>query len=314
MIDVFETDDLDEACDMLNQTYSRMRISATGDRHRLRIAQADIGPVGLHHLSFTMCHSADLPPMGMIPIGRSVSGNSRFQIGGDVIDSTHGHPFLAAQPHREVRADSQDHDGEYARFPLWLFAQIADNTPHCAGQPVRFTGYRPVSAQAATTWNKTYDYVRDLVASTSDEAAPLVVGSAARILAAVTLSTFPNTTLRKPTIEDRHDAHPPALRRAITFIDDNAHHDITPLDIAVAARVSIRSVQLAFRRHLATTPTAHLRSARLENAHRQLLTADPSDTTVSAIAMRWGFASHSSFTAHYRAAYGIPPSQTLRHR
>jgi transcriptional regulator GlxA family with amidase domain len=30
--------------------------------------------------------------------------------------------------------------------------------------------------------------------------------------------------------------------------------------------------------------------------------------------MRWGFATHSSFTAHYRAAYGEPPSETLRRR
>ena len=50
--------------------------------------------------------------MGMIPIGRSVAGNSRFQIGGDVIHSTRGHPFLAAQPDRELHADSEDHDGE----------------------------------------------------------------------------------------------------------------------------------------------------------------------------------------------------------
>ncbi|MEV0560870.1 helix-turn-helix domain-containing protein [Dactylosporangium sp. NPDC050588] len=36
--------------------------------------------------------------------------------------------------------------------------------------------------------------------------------------------------------------------------------------------------------------------------------------TVTAIAARWGFASHSRFTASYRVTYGEPPSTTLRDR
>jgi transcriptional regulator GlxA family with amidase domain len=120
--------------------------------------------------------------------------------------------------------------------------------------------------------------------------------------------------MREPTIEDRHDAHPANLRRALTFIDENADRGITPTDIALAARVTIRAVQLAFRRHLDTTPTAYLRRVRLDRAHRQLLAADPAVTTVSSVAMRWGFASHSSFTAQYRATYGVAPSGTLRRR
>ena len=37
------------------------------------------------------------------------------------------------------------------------------------------------------------------------------------------------------------------------FIDEHAHQDITAADIAGAARVTIRTIQLAFRRHLDTT-------------------------------------------------------------
>jgi transcriptional regulator GlxA family with amidase domain len=45
----------------------------------------------------------------------------------------------------------------------------------------------------------------------------------------------------------------------MTFVDDNAHRDISITDIASAVHVTIRAAQLAFRRHLSTTPTAYLR-------------------------------------------------------
>jgi hypothetical protein len=43
------------------------------------------------------------------------------------------------------------------------------------------------------------------------------------------------------------------MRRAVAFIDEHAHEDIAAADIAAAAGVTIRSVQLAFRRHLDST-------------------------------------------------------------
>jgi transcriptional regulator GlxA family with amidase domain len=56
---------------------------------------------------------------------------------------------------------------------------------------------------------------------------------------------------------------------------------------------------------------AYLRRVRLEHVHRDLLGADPTRTTVAAVAARWGFHNHSRFAAHYQAAYGLLPSQAL---
>jgi transcriptional regulator GlxA family with amidase domain len=143
-------------------------------------------------------------------------------------------------------------------------------------------------------------------------AGPLVAAGAARLLAATALSVFPNNVLTEPTIQDRNDAHPATVRRAARFIDDNAHRDISAADIAGAANVTVRALQLAFGRHLNCTPTGYLRRVRLENAHRELLAADPARQTVTAVARRWGFPSHSRFTAYYRQAYGRLPSETLQ--
>jgi transcriptional regulator GlxA family with amidase domain len=127
----------------------------------------------------------------------------------------------------------------------------------------------------------------------------------------VTLATFPSNALTEPTAVDRHDASPATLRRAVAFIDEHARQDITVADIAASAFVTIRAVQLAFRRHLDTTPTAYLRQVRLDHAHHDLATADPALETVTAVALRWGFPSPSRFTAAYHREYGVTPSLTL---
>jgi transcriptional regulator GlxA family with amidase domain len=127
----------------------------------------------------------------------------------------------------------------------------------------------------------------------------------------VALATFPNNALTDPTIEDRHDGSPATLRRAAAFIDEHADQDISPAGIATAARVTIRAVQLAFRRYLDATPTGYLRKVRLDHAHRQLLAADPRHQSVTAVAYQRGFTTPSRFAACYRAAYGVPPSHTL---
>lgn len=104
------------------------------------------------------------------------------------------------------------------------------------------------------------------------------------------------------------------LGRAVAFIEERARDDIGVADIAAAAFVTVRAVQLAFRRYLDTTPLGYLRQIRLERAHQDLMEADPDRTTVTAIAADWRFTNASRFSAHYRAAYGVPPTQTLRQR
>src|SRR5262249_34498562 len=163
----------------------------------------------------------------------------------------------------------------------------------------------------AQLW-RTSDFVRATFAQPEAGSHSLLVDSAARLLAASVLTAFPNTALTDPTIEDRRDAHPDTLRRAVAFIAENAHTaitiaDIRIADIAAAAYVSVRAVQLAFRRHLDVTPLEYLRRVRLDLAHRQLLAADPERDTVAAVAYQWGFPSPSRFAAYYRAAYGVLP-------
>jgi transcriptional regulator GlxA family with amidase domain len=103
------------------------------------------------------------------------------------------------------------------------------------------------------------------------------------------------------------------LRRALAFVEEHAGEPITLNEIAMAARLSPRGLQAAFRRHLDTTPLAYLRSVRMERAHRDLQSAGPCDgVSVASLAARWGFTHLGRFAVEYRRRFGIYPSHTLR--
>jgi AraC-like DNA-binding protein len=311
--EVFETTDVDLAEDKLSSTYGSMRISARGERRGMRLSLTTLTPEArLDRASFAMSFDTDGAPLDALVFGELKSGFVRY--GSDRSDRycRPGQVYLATQPEHHYTATVENAEVETLVINPGLPSQLADTIPARIKLPVRFTGYEPVSAQAARRWRATYCYVRDTVLASSDAAShPLVAASAARLLVATTLATFPNNALTDPTVGDRRDASPPVLRRAVAFIDENAHRDITVADIAAAAFVTVRAVQLAFRRHMDTTPTQYLRRVRLARAHDDLMSADPDRQTVTAVAYRWGFSSPSRFAAAYRHAYGVSPSRAF---
>lgn len=130
------------------------------------------------------------------------------------------------------------------------------------------------------------------------------------------------STVLSGLLEARHDHHaqiarqraaprPRHLRLAEGFIEAHLDQPITIEDVAAAAGVSPRGLQLAFRDWRGTTPLAFWRAARLARAHADLLAAPPG-TTVTDIALRWGFTHFGRFSELYRAHYGLSPRDTLR--
>ena len=305
------TASLEAASEILRSTYGPIRIDARGKRRGLRLEQAALGPIQLHRVTLAMDFDAAGTLPGSLVFGELASGQLRL---GSAASDRHyrpGNVFLAGQPSRAYTSTVHDADIRLVVMDPALPGQVAGTAPGRTPAPVRFTGVDVVSSRAASQWTATVGYVRDLLTGPHAGAAPLVTASAARLLVAATLAAFPNDALTEPTAADRRDGSSATLRRALEFIDEHAHEDISLADIAGHAHVTIRAVQLAFRRHLETTPTGYLRRVRLDQAHRQLLTADPESDSVTAVSYRWGFASPSRFAAYYRAAYGVPPSRTL---
>jgi len=107
---------------------------------------------------------------------------------------------------------------------------------------------------------------------------------------------------------------PRSIRNAIAAIEERPAQIATVSDIAQAAGLSVRALDAGFRRHVGVPPMKYLRQVRLARVHQELLASDPTITTTTAIAHRWGFVHYGRFAAEYRTIYGRPPSDTLRSR
>jgi AraC-like DNA-binding protein len=195
--------------------------------------------------------------------------------------------------------------------PALLAKAVADLVPE-APTRIRFTGLMPVSPEAARTLTAARRYVAETVLGDGGAVAPLVLAAAGRLLAAATLSAFPNDAGLDAGRHDRNDSQPVLLRRAMAYFEEHADQDIGVADVAGAVYVTPRALQYMFRRHLDSTPMAYLRRVRLEHVHRDLIAGDRGSTTVAATANRWGFVHTGRFAVLYRSTYGQSPHVTLR--
>ena len=266
MTNVFETADLQQAEDVLRTAYGSLRIDTHGQLGGMRMEQVPLTPLARFDrniIRMTLDVTGD--PRGLLVFGHLRSGLARYGTNGSERSYRTGDVFLAVRPGQPHLGRSIDIDTELVVIDPVLLSQVAATVPTRTPQPLQFTGCDPISAARARLWLDTCAYVRDTILAVPDALAePLVAASAERLLAAVALTVFPNNALTVPTVEDQHDANPAVLRRAVAYIDEHAHEDITAADIAAVGMVTVRAVQLAFRRHLRTTPMAYLRRVRLD--------------------------------------------------
>ena len=309
----FTTTDPESARAYLTATYGApVRFSSDSDSYRLRHVRRGPGPFNLDtvdHAGTAECHCRPVPMLACVRMQHGVRTDlyRNDRLGpGDLA--------ISGQPGEMVHLRYASARYTTVLVPLQTAADVTRNRPDDALVPLRFTALCPARPADARRWQQAVDYVtHSLLDHPEVMAQPLLSGAATRLLAVTMLTTFPNTWITEPAIEDRRDSHPGTLRRAIAFIEANPDLDIGVVDIARAAHVTTRAIQLAFRRHLDTTPMAYLRRVRLDRAHDDLKRATPDDgVTVTAVASRWGFASPSRFSAYYYQAYGVLPSRTLR--
>jgi AraC family ethanolamine operon transcriptional activator len=97
------------------------------------------------------------------------------------------------------------------------------------------------------------------------------------------------------------------------FLRDNIHEPLTVGDLSRQAGVSERTLRAAFRAVLGLSPKQYAIAQRLNAVREALSDADPGTTTVTDVAMSFGFFELGRFAGRYRHAFGETPSRTLRH-
>jgi len=111
-------------------------------------------------------------------------------------------------------------------------------------------------------------------------------------------------------------ACPRQVQKAQRYINAHLSDPITIADIVEASGVPARTLFDNFRRFRGVSPMRYLRNQRFMRVHEELMNAS-AETTVTDVAMRWGFNQLGRFSGEYARDFGETPSQTIyaaRHR
>jgi AraC-like DNA-binding protein len=173
-------------------------------------------------------------------------------------------------------------------------------------QPIRFE-LTPFSQPLELAWQQAVQTMQVV------QSADLVSSSTAlrrleEFMAALILESHPHNyseLLRNETTS----ADPRIVREAERLMKSGP--DISVGEIARELRISLRSLELGFREARSMTPTQVHRQFRLEAARQALL--DPTETTtVTSVAVTFGFLHLARFSQYYQSMFNEAPSQTLR--
>ena len=102
------------------------------------------------------------------------------------------------------------------------------------------------------------------------------------------------------------------MARIIALIAQGSGERVPVSTVAAHLGVTSRTLRSWCMVHFGTPPARLLREQRLIRAHHALVTADPRSTTVTEIAMQFGFSELGRFAVRYREAFGERPLDTLR--
>jgi len=247
-----------------------------------------------------------LEPLDRFWVARSISSTMERKVLTTTYHAQPGEVFLLAPLDAPLFAHCSGTEVECVGLDPQLLADLTgDDRPDWLDRP----HLGSLSTHQARAWQLVVSHAMDVIATPALHS-PLVLTEVQRLLAASFLSLY-DPEFDDPPGVDR-DGTTRAVDRAIAFIETNPNTNVTVADIARAARISVRSLQSAFRQQRDTTPISYLRRVRLDHAHHDLTAGDPSLTTVTHIATRWGFYDLGAFAKLYRQTYGHSPSQSLR--
>ncbi|MEV3963758.1 helix-turn-helix domain-containing protein [Nocardia sp. NPDC050193] len=310
---VFHSENLGEIEAFLRTAYPGVLIGHTGPRHASVGLRRDVlGAVTLDRIALGFDLSFGIEQSGALCLASVHAGVIEHSApGGGIEDLTPGRVGVLGA--NELPSSGTIRAGRYdlTLFESALLDRLAVGED---GAPVRITAAGPRTPADARRLTAAITHLKHLAADPATAANSLLIATATDYLAATVLATVPTTAVTEPGAADRRDAHPGTVRRAIAYLESHVHEEIPVAAVAAAAFVTPRALQLAFRRHLGTTPLRYLRRLRLAGAHEQLLAAVPGDgQTVASIARAWGFAHPGRFSAAYHRCYGRTPSEVLRH-
>lgn len=313
---VFQTGDLDQARDIVARNFCRHRLERQTSRDQFDAAQHRAEGLGmsLNYIRYgaeVEIEPGELGSFYLIQI--PLAGQAQIRNGHDHADTGAGVASVL-NPHRHTAM-------RWGEGCEQLLLQIDRDRMNAAAetligrplnQPVLFQTEVRLDQPGLKTW---LSEVRGVLAATEcgtvfSQNRHLTQRLIEEELITRFLRNQPSNIA--PLLQDDEAASAPYhVRRARRFIRENSDAPITMADVATAAGVTPRSLQMGFRAAYDLTPMQFLQRERLNQTRFDLLHGDPA-ATVTEVAQARGFAHMGRFSAAYKAAFGESPSETVR--
>lgn len=109
-----------------------------------------------------------------------------------------------------------------------------------------------------------------------------------------------------------NELKPRCVKKAIDYVIEHEKKKINIQDLALAAGVGLRTLQMSFQQIYGISPMCYVRRYKLKKIREYLLSHYAHDVSIGDIAAQWSFMHPSSFAKNYYAFFGEYPSETVK--
>jgi AraC-like DNA-binding protein len=314
---IFHASDLESACQYLSGVFAPHRQTYLTRERRLNFRHrcARLGVIELNALAFGGDVRVDAPHIpDYFLVQFTLAGSCALTQAGRTYDMGAGSVAVINPCRPFTKSWSPDARQLLLRIDRGLLQrEMLAWTGRDPREPIEFDQSQAFAMETVATLTHVVHMLCEVLRGESSSLDhPLVRNRVASTVASALLVGLPHN--HSPIFDAAESSIAPAsVRRAERFIEDNVHKAIGLADVAGAAGISPRALQMAFRRFRDTTPMAHLRALRLDLVRSELARGSDGGS-VTSVAIAHGFGSLSRFAADYKARFHESPSETLRTR
>ncbi|NVK72033.1 AraC family transcriptional regulator [Marinomonas sp. CT5] len=204
-----------------------------------------------------------------------------------------------------ISNDSADCKKLIVKIPADFFHQTAREFGYVSTlNPIQFD----TKVNQFPTFGPLFNLLNDMLQQDKTELYERALIYYCRLLSSAILHMFNSHIYQNSTSNESLHRH---IGRIRNYVLDNITTDITIDELASLCEISRKSLYNLFERETGLTPSAYVRSLKLESAYAELK-SNEHIKNVTQVALKYGFTNLGRFSAQYREQIGELPSQTLR--
>lgn len=270
----------------------------------------DLKDISLVHGACNTSVSVDYPEADYFRLLMVTAGHGKATIGGDTT-AIHEQQSSIVSPACNVRIQGEGRHG-------WLTLRVRARA--LERRLTSSLGFKPKGklefAPSTNNDQPKVDALRQLIMflaeqldSTAVRFPPTVLRSLEQSITTAFLyanrHTFSDVLEREP-----NSAAPRQVRLAEEYIEANWDQPVNIEELVAVTNLGSRSLFRSFKRYRGNSPIAFAKHLKLRHANEMLRAGTPG-TTVTAVALRCGFANLGHFAKEYQDNFGEKPSETL---